>query len=139
MTAHFDSSTSRELRLNSSRHTHRLSGTLDVPPFLHGSDFTLLVDTSSPMSVHATCLHLVRRLKLFDLSLISHTKLNWGVGFAFADVVSTTPQCQNTLLAFCSTLLTSLHGVLHETRGLPSSCESPVQPFQLVQPDRSGS
>ena len=65
-----DRSISRELRLNSSRHTHRLSGTLDVTPFLNGSDFTLLADTSlthsfhtpqSPMSVHATCLHLVRR------------------------------------------------------------------------------
>ena len=78
MTSDFDSSISRELRRNSSRHTHRLIGTLDVTPFLHGSDFILLADTSlihschtpqSPMSVHATCLHLVRRTQALRPSL----------------------------------------------------------------------
>ena len=50
--------------------TRTVSGTLDVTPFLHESDFTIFADTSlthsfhtpqSPISVHATCLHLVRR------------------------------------------------------------------------------
>ena len=78
----FDSSISRELRRNSSRHTHRLSGTLDVTPFLHGSDFTLLTEASlthsfhtpqAPMSVHATCLHLVRGTQaLRPLSRLAH-------------------------------------------------------------------
>ena len=96
MTSDVDSSIPRELRRNSSRHTHVLSGTLDVTPFLHGSDFTLLADTSlthsfhtqSPMSVHATCLHLVRRTQALR-PLVSHTKLNLNASFTIADVVST--------------------------------------------------
>ena len=107
MTSDFDSSISRELRRNSSRYKHRLSGTLDVTPFLHGSDFTLLADTSlthsfhtphSPMSVHATCLHLVRRTQSTSTSLVSHTKLNSNASFTTADVVSTAlrTQCSAT-------------------------------------------
>ena len=98
MTSDFDSSISRKLHRNSSRHTHRLSGTLDVTPFLHGSDFTLLADTSlthsfhtpqSPMSVHATCLHLVCWNLCTLTSLVTHTKLNSNASFTIADVVST--------------------------------------------------
>ena len=96
MTSDFDSSISREHRRNSSRHAHRLSGTLDVTPFHHGSDFTLLADTSlthsfhtpqSPVSVHATCLHLVRRTQA--LRPLSSRTPSSNASFTIADVVST--------------------------------------------------
>ena len=72
MTSDFDSSISRELRRNSSRHTHRLSGTLGVTPFLHGSDFALLADTSLTPSLHTSVCTLFVGLKHFDLSRLAH-------------------------------------------------------------------
>ena len=145
MTSDFDSSISRELRRNSSRHTHRLSGTLDVTPFLHGNDFTLLADASlthaflSHPSITNECARDVSAPCSQDsstsTSLVSHTKLNLNASFTIADVVSTalrTPYSARSRHTPRCLLLR----VLLETRGLPFSCASPVQP---VQPDRSGS
>ena len=141
MTADFDSSISRELRRNSSRRTHRLSGTLDVTPFLRGSDFTLLADISlthsfhTPHSITNECARDVSAPCSWDSSisssLVSHTKLNLNASFTIAHVVSTALRTPYS----ATSRHTPRRLLLHIPDIVPSSASRDSWPaFQLCEP-----